>query len=65
MVKGCSIFGYDFALIGDPGNRDTNAQGVPTYPDTRIGGVDCEFGLDGQSDFDDVRVILGLMNGSA
>jgi len=40
-----SLFGYDFALVGDPGNRDTNDEEVPMYPDTRVGGVEYEFRL--------------------
>lgn len=38
-----TIYGYEFALVGDPGNRDTNDTEVPMYPDERIGGVDYEF----------------------
>tara|TARA_A100000171_G_scaffold12509_1_gene10364 strand:+ start:83 stop:1150 length:1068 start_codon:yes stop_codon:yes gene_type:complete len=38
-----SIDGYEFALIGDPGNRDTNEFEVPFFPDERIGGVDSEY----------------------
>lgn len=40
-----SLYGYDFALVGDPGNRDTNDEEVPGDIETLIGGVDYEFWL--------------------
>lgn len=39
-AQSLSMYGYDFALIGDPGNRDTNEFEVPLGPDDRIGGVE-------------------------
>lgn len=40
-----SIYGFEFAIVGDPGNRDTNDEEIPDFPGTRIGGVDDEFWL--------------------
>lgn len=39
------IYGFEFALIGDPGNRDTTDDEVPLFPGTRIGGVEYEYRL--------------------
>lgn len=41
-AQSLSIDGYNFAVIGDPGNRDTVNE-IPMYPDERIGGVDYEY----------------------
>ncbi|MCA9275780.1 MAG: SUMF1/EgtB/PvdO family nonheme iron enzyme [Phycisphaerales bacterium] len=35
-----SIFGTEFVVVDDPGNRDTNEFEVPLGPEERIGGVD-------------------------
>lgn len=40
-----SISGTEFAIVGDPGNRDTNDEEIPDFPGTRIGGVDDAFWL--------------------
>jgi hypothetical protein len=43
LAQSGADYGYDFALIGDPGNRVTRPDELPKYPETRIGGVDHEF----------------------
>lgn len=40
-----SIGGSAYAIVGDPGNRDTNDEEIPDFPGTRIGGVDYAFWL--------------------
>ncbi len=40
-----SIYGSDFIVIGDPGNRDTNDDEAGNAPGTRIGGVEYAYAI--------------------
>ena len=44
-VDRVSVFGTEFALIGDAGNRDTDSTEVPMYPEERVGGVGYEYAM--------------------
>lgn len=39
------IYGYEYARVGDPGNRATSDEEVPMFPGVRIGAVEYEFSL--------------------
>jgi len=38
-------YGFDWATVGDPGNRDTLPEETPFWPDLNAGGVDDEYRL--------------------
>jgi hypothetical protein len=39
------IYGYEYARVGDPGNRATTDEEIPMFPGVRIGAVEYEFSL--------------------
>jgi len=42
-AAGAQTYGFDWAAVGDPGNRDTLPDEVPAWPDLETGGVDYEY----------------------